>query len=308
MKYDYQYENIKRNIVSIQYGQNGCFLTIKYERSAYGAAELGARFDIPFKLNVLGGKGKFYEFDISGTWYVYDITPEPISNLSTLTLVRNSNVYKFGDGTVSNFKKIPEIYPEFDAFNESDIDYYFTWDTSVKVYKTITKIASKINVKKLPIFELDGKIKLYNIYANPMQSHSLIKADITYPPIKAVPKQAGLDYPLYSNLGDVSKISGILFPGHVYNVELKEKAVSSLETIKFIVRDLVVFRNNDDKFSGNSYVSMILDREIYQDTMLPQITPIAVSISEYDNKHFEQYNDDMTLKEENNEEQENNNS
>lgn len=294
---------LRENITTIQWGQNGCFLTLKYDRISVGPLALGSRVDIKTDLTVPLGKSAVYTLPIMGTWYVYEIKAQPLAELSTVTLIRQPNLHRYGDGTTWSMKRVADLYSDFDVFRESDIDYYFTWTNNVRMYRTVVKLASKIKVNKIPVFELNGKLSLYNLEDVRKEDIMLRTVPLTYPPVKENYSQANYDYFLYSRMGNTFKIpETFLRPGWIYRVKLSNPHYAysrPYEGDDYLVRDVIIYKNSSNTFTADSYASPIMERSVYGDSLFPKVVPIAPNISDHEEEHFARYNPDMTLKEEN---------
>lgn len=290
-----------RSVLTVQWGQNGCFLTLRYDRSVSGPIDLGSRVDVPYDLSITMEKSGVANIKISGTWYVYEISSTTIANTAIVTLIRQPNLHHFGDGTTSTIKKIAELYPDFEAFLEADRDYYFTWTNSVRKYKTIVKLATKINLNKFPVFDIDGKLKLYNLENRRIERSLIEVLDTTFPPSRQVPENASYDYLMYSRLGEPFKVEGnFLNPGYIYQLKFRNPILKDEEhqTFDYIARDILLARGSDDEtFTPSVYLSMIMKKDLYGEQTFPEVISISSEIGDLEEKHLSRYDSQMKLKE-----------
>ncbi len=151
----------------LQFGTEGAFLsvTLKLESNNTKSYVIGDRYNIDF----LHIKHKtFGEYDLSGAWYIYDISYNgPSPYVITLRLIRNgSKLCLLGDGTSISASQVETLYG-IKNYKTND-DFYITLRTDKTNYYSIVRAAFRLKFQTLPIFMPDGSLKLVNFYDRPI--------------------------------------------------------------------------------------------------------------------------------------------
>jgi len=197
----------------LQFGTEGAFLsvTLKIETNKTKSYVIGDRYNIDF----LSIKSQtFGEYDLSGAWYIYDISfngPSPY--VITLRLIRNGSKLCFmGDGTSISVSQVESLYG-IKNYKASD-DFYITLRTDKTNYYSIVRAAFRLKFQSLPIFMPDGSVKLVNFYDRPIvepflyQSVTAEKAKLSFQK-----GSVGLEeYPTATYILDYFEIYNIFYP------------------------------------------------------------------------------------------------
>lgn len=280
-----------QKIVKIQYGENGAFINVIFERNSINPL-IGTRIDIPLDITTNLSNAGEVVLSTSGNWTIFDIEYDVTKHVFYTTLIRGSyNEAKFGDGKIYKMHDLVDLY-NYSIFGLSEYDYVFTMSNNVRVYKTIIQMAKKISRSKLPIFRLDGSVVLVSLNERGIDLEiDQIFAAVgpnTYPPYREKPAKADYDYELYGQLGEPIRLSGYyLEPGKIYSMTPEEPfgfiGKDGSKEVRYICRDVIIEK------SGNSYKATSILSRIIEHTIHPEDSVGASPLSSDIDKVNEEY-------------------
>jgi len=275
------FEGENSNILRIQWGMSGAFLTIFTNQKDYNEVLIGKRIEIPHDFNfsnLVVDENKKQKLTIKGTWYIYtrkalrDNKNRKIIGYELNLIRNNKNLCFFGNGETILLSQLAKDFGVSGLFDSTGAsvdgydDIYVTMYKNVRNYRTVVNAATAAaEVGFLPIFWPDGSVtyeKITNRAISAPMLQEVILNSIMLPIVKTIHPGAGRFSKILNTISlPPFIIEHKLTPGTIIEIpagliyELDEKAE---EKEYYFVRDIVItlYRNTPRYWPRVSKITM----------------------------------------------------
>lgn len=250
----------------LQFGDYGCFAYVSINE----LLRVGDRVDlnnIDVNLN-----GRLISYLTSGPWYVYEYVEYPGISARNYKLIRQGrHACLYGEGETYDFETLANIYG-LEVFRQNREKRYVTFTRIERRYLTLVKAAFTLKRYHIPAWDLQGDLKLFNIYSyDRTASSTFIMQSI----------EKNRPYPFKNNKKMYNTVGGELFnntsetftvmdfvgePGTVYKMPDNSILDSDTEDTEssgnryIIVRNIVINLTNGPNAKITTYLSTYSDR------------------------------------------------
>lgn len=279
-------ENSLVNISRLEWGDHGAYAYIMHNPNYY---KVGDRVDLPdVTLNV---RGKNIIFTTSGSWYVYDSAPHPTYGKFVYRLIRLArDLCFYGQGEVYEDEVISRMY-NLPVFRARDERMFITFNKNIRRYRVLVKSAYNILKGFIPIWQLDGSLKLKNIYHFDAldDDYPFLKQVFTqrkFPSLTNVRAKPSISSSLLSNMSETYTLTDFIQdPGFVVKNTVENKLEYQQErTERYVIVRALNINLTTMPHKITTYLSDYTHKEFYKvegdSYKHPDISPIIHSYHE----------------------------